>query len=136
MAQPACDNNQKGYVVIYSVIITGAIVMGIIFSGSWISVNSIKSSRVLADSKQSKAMADACAETALQKIRDDVNYSGSGNLNIGVNACSYTVFNQGTENRLIQASASVDGSISKIKILIDTINPRINVISWQEAADF
>lgn len=136
MAQPACDNNQKGYVVIYSVIIIGAIVMGIIFSGSWISVNSIKSSRVLADSKQSKAMADACAETALQKIRDDVNYSGSGNLSIDGNNCSYEIFSQDEENRIIQAESFISNSVSRIKILVDRINPRINIISWQEAADF
>jgi len=137
MAQLVCDkNNQNGYIVIYSVIIISAIVMGIIFSSSWISLNSIKSGKALADSRQSKAMVSACAEAALQNIRDDINYSASGNLNIGGNSCSYTVFNQGGENRIIQAESSVLNSVSKIKILIDQINPKINITSWQEVNDF
>ncbi|NQV00818.1 MAG: hypothetical protein HQ537_01735 [Parcubacteria group bacterium] len=134
MAQLVYDkNNQKGYVVIYSIIIISAIVMGIIFSSSWVSLNSVKSSRVLADSKQSKALASACAETALQDIRDNVNYSGSGSLTINGNNCSYIIINQGGENRLIQNWASISDSISKIEILIDQINPQINISSWQEA---
>lgn len=136
MVQLACDkDNQNGYIVIYSVIIIGAIVMGIIFSSSWVSLNSVKSSKILTDSKQSKAMVDACAETALQNIRDNINYSGSGSLTINGNDCSYTVVNQGGENRLIQAQASVYDNISKIEILIDQLNPQINVVSWQEVAD-
>jgi len=136
MAQLACDNNRKGYIVIYSVIIISAIVMSIIFSSSWISLNSIKSGRVLVNSKQSKVMANACAEIALQNIRDDINYSGSANLTINGNSCSYTVVNQGAENKLIQSQSSISDNISKIEILIDQINPQINISSWQEVVDF
>jgi len=137
MVQLVCDkNNQNGYIVIYSIVIISAIVMGIIFSSSWISLNSIKSGRVLANSKQSKAMASACAETALQSIRDNINYSGSANLTINSNDCSYTVINQGVENRLIQAQASISGSVSKIEILINQINSQINISSWQEVSGF
>ncbi len=110
--------------------------MGIIFSSSWISLNLIKSSGILVDSKQSKAMAGVCAETVLQKIRDDVNYNGSGNLNINENNCSYIVSNQGGDNRIIQAEGSVSGSVSKVKILVDQINPQINISFWQEVDDF
>ena len=137
MAQLAYDkNNQDGYIVIYSVVIISAIVLTIIFSVSWISLSSIKSSHVLINSKQSKAMANACAETALQNIRNDINYSGSDNLTINGNSCSYEVFNQGGKDRIIQAESSVSDNISKIKILIDKINPQINILSWQEISNF
>lgn len=128
--------NNQGYIVIYSIIIVSAIVTAIIFSTSWISLVSVKTSHILADSKQGKALANACAETALQNIRNDINFNSSGNLTTNRNNCSYTVFNQGGTNRLIEVESSVFGSVSKIKILTDQINPKINITSWQEVADF
>jgi len=127
---------ENGFITLLSIIMVSAVGLSVILAISSAGINSIKTSRDLYKSNQAKALANACAEIALQNIRDDISYNGSGNLNIGGNNCSYAVFNQGGENRIIQAESSVSDSVSKIKILIDQINPKINTFLWQEVGDF
>ena len=82
------------------------------------------------------ALTNACAEEALQQIRDSTPFTGSGNLTLGQGACSYTVTSQGAQNRTITASGTVGTIIRKVKVIINKINPQITVTSWQEMDNF
>lgn len=80
--------------------------------------------------------ASACAEEALQQIHDSVSFSGSGNLSMGNGNCNYTVTAGAGHNRTIEASGIVETIVRKIRITIDKIQPDINIVSWEEVADF
>lgn len=129
-------SEEKGYVTLLSVLILGAIGTAIAVSLLLLGVSSSRTSFALEQSNQAKALVNTCAEEALQQIRDSTPFTGTGNLTLGQGTCSYTVTSQGGHNRTITSSGTVGTILRKVKILIDTINPSINVTSWQEVADF
>ena len=128
-------NNNGGYITLISVLIVGAVGIAITTSLILLGLGSSRTSFAVEQSNQAKALANACAEEALQQIRDSTPFTGSGNLTLGQGVCSYTVTSQGGQNRTITASGTVGTIMRKVKIIIDKINPTIQVVSWQEVAD-
>lgn len=99
-------------------------------------IGATQSSQSIADSNQAAALADACAEDALQRIRINNSLTGTSNLTIGAQDCSYTINNTGGSNREVEAQSTVNNSTRKVKVTIDQLSPIVNVSSWQEVADF
>lgn len=135
MQLPVYDN-YKGFIALTSILIVGAVGAAITVSLLLLGLGSSRTSFALEQSNQAKALADACAEEALQQIRDSTPFTGSGNLSLGQGTCAYTVINLGGHNRSITASGTVGTIVRKVKITIDKINPTINITYWQEVADF
>ncbi len=128
--------NKNGYITLISVLIVGAVGVVITTSLILLGLGSSRTSFAIEQSNQAKGLANACAEEALQQIRDSTPYTGSGNLAFGEGSCSYTVSSQGGQNRTITSSGLVGTITRKVKIIIDRINPAIQVVSWQEVSDF
>lgn len=122
----------RGYVALISVLIVGAIgvvvVTGVILLGlSW-----SRTSLTLQQAFQAKTLADACAEDALQQIKDSTPFSGNGTLTLGQGSCAYTVTNNGAQNRSIVSVGVVGAAVRRVAVTLDKISPSINVTSWQE----
>ncbi|OGD69035.1 hypothetical protein A3I18_00680 [Candidatus Campbellbacteria bacterium RIFCSPLOWO2_02_FULL_35_11] len=130
-----CYNN-KGYVALISVLVSGAVVSSIAMSVILLGIGSARNSFALEQSNQAKALANACAEQGLQQIRNLNSFTGSLNIVLGKGSCSYSVNNLGSENREILASGIVGTVTRKVRVTINTINPRINLASWEEVANF
>lgn len=132
-----CYNKcQNGYITLISVLVVGAVGVALTVSLILLGLSSSRTSFAIEQSNQAKSLANACAEEAMQQIRDSTSFTGNGNLTIGQGTCIYTVTNQGGQNRAITASGAVGAIIRKVKISINKINPAIQVVSWQEVADF
>lgn len=129
-------HKNNGYVILISVLIVGAIGIAITVSLLLLGVGNSRTSFANEQSNQAKALANACAEEALQQIRDSVPFTGSGNLTLGQGTCAYTVTSQGGQNRTVVASSAVETIIRKTKIIINGITPAILITSWQEVSDF
>ncbi len=133
MGRPVYDN--KGYAILLGVLIIGAVGLSVAFSVVLLSTDAHRTSFNLIQSNQAKALTNACAEKALDVIRDNDAYAGTGGLTLGQGSCLYTV--TGTSpNKTIQATGIVDTTTRKVKITTDQINPQINISSWQEVSDF
>lgn len=130
------SKTNNGYVALISVLIIGSVGTAIAVSLILLGLGSSKTSFSLEQSNQTKALVNACAEEALQKIKDSTPFSGTGNLSLGQGSCTYTVTKLSGQNREIISSGTVGTIVRKVKITIDKINPDINIISWQEVADF
>ena len=130
------NQKQNGFITLTSVLVVGAVGVAIATSLILLGLGSSRTSFAVEQSNQAKGLANACAEEALQQIRDSTPFTGSGNLTLGQGICTYTVTNQGGQNRTITSSGTVGSIIRKVKIIIDKISPTIQVVSWQEAADF
>lgn len=128
--------NNKGYITLVSVLVVGAVGVAIATSLILLGLGSTRSSFANEQSEQAKALANACAEEGLQQIHDAASYTGTGNLTFGQGTCTYTVTSQGGQNRTIAASGSVGTIIRKVNVIINTISPAIQVVSWGEVADF
>ncbi len=129
-------NNNGGYITLISVLVVGAVGVAITLSLILLGVGSSRTSFAVEQSNQAKALANACAEEALQQIRDSTPFTGTGNLTLGQGTCTYTVTSQGGANRTITASGTVSTIMRKVKIIINKINPTIQVVSWQEVDNF
>jgi hypothetical protein len=100
-------------------------------------ISSSRTSFAIEQSNQAKALANACAEEALQQIRDSTPYvARSGSFLLEQGECIFSVTNEGGQNRNITVLATVGTIVRKLKIIINQINPTIEVVSWQEVADF
>ena len=121
----------KGFSTLFIVIILGSFVLGLAFLFSNTNISILKSSLNFENSAKSRALANSCAEFALEKIKIDNNYAGTDFLVIESSECSFTVTNEGLDNRLIIISATVDSIFSKIKIETISFNP-LEIFSWQE----
>lgn len=137
MRQQHLENKEKsrGYIALISVLVLGAVGTAVAISLVLLGLGSSRSSFALTQSNQAKALANACSEEALQKIRDSTPFTGTGSLSLGQGTCSYAVTSGSAQNRTITSTGTVGTIIRKVKITIDTINPSINITSWQEVAD-
>lgn len=138
IAKPTVRYNKQsgGYITLISILAVGAVGVAIAVSLLLLGVGNSRTSFAHEQTNQAKALANTCAEKAMQQIRDSVSFTGSGNLSLGAGTCSYVVTSQGEQNRTITASGTVDTIVRKVKIVIDKITPTIEVVSWQEVADF
>jgi hypothetical protein len=126
---------EKGYVALISVLIIG--VVGVVISVSLLllGIGQSKTSFSIDQSNQAKALADSCTFEALERIRLNSTYTGSGSITIGTDSCSFTVTNLGGTSREIQSTGTVDTVIRKVELQLDQVSP-INVVTWTEVADF
>jgi hypothetical protein len=129
-------DNRAGYVALISVIILGAIGSLVAVSLLLLGLGSAKTSFAIEQSNMAKALANACAEQGLLRIKKDSGYTGTTIINFGNNSCSYFIQNPGGQSRTIDAKGTVGSIDRKIKILISAITPSITISSWQEVADF
>lgn len=130
MIQRPKDN--KGYILLLSVLVVGAVGVAIATSLLLLGLGSSRNSLSLEQSDQAKAVANACAEEALQQIRDNASFSGSNNLTLGQGTCLYSVTNLGGNNRQVVVSGTVGILIRKLTISVTAISPSIIIGSWQE----
>lgn len=122
---------QKGFSTLFIVIIIGSVALGLMLTLSTNSLWLVKSSIDSRKSSQSKALVNACAEIALEMIRENRSFTGSGIVTINDNACNYVISNTGGDNRSVIISGTVDAIVRKLEITTDAFNP-INIVSWQE----
>lgn len=125
-----------GFITLTAALLVAAVGSAIAVSLLLLAVSATRTSLALIQSSQAKALANACADEALEQIHDDSSFTGSGTLTMGQGTCSFTVTTQGAQNRTATASGTVNTIVRKVKVVIDKISPSINVVSWQELADF
>lgn len=129
------NENKPAYISLISVIIVGAVVLSIVLFMISSGLNATENSLIYSSSSKAEFLADACAEEALQQIRDNNNFTGTNLFSLGDGVCSYSVVNTGGSNRTINASSTVFNNVKKVRVLINSLSPKITVLSWQEIAD-
>ena len=130
------NKNYSGYVIIYSVIILGMVILAASLYFSWLATFSLRSEISYRQSDQTRYLADTCGELALQQIWNNASYTGSGNFSGYGGGCTWAVSNLGGENRQINATGTLNNLTRKVKILVDKVNASVNVSAWREVADF
>ncbi|MDI6820871.1 MAG: hypothetical protein QMD65_01695 [Patescibacteria group bacterium] len=135
MVRQLYAKNKKGFIAILAVLIIGAIGITITISVLLLGLGFTQSSFIIEQSGGARALANACVDQALQQIRNfPLSFSGRS-LTINSGTCNYVIIDNGGQNRTINAKATLGGVTRKAKIVINKINPYINIASWQEVAD-
>src|SRR4030042_7046490 len=98
------NKQQKGFITLISVLVIGAVGVAIALSLLLLGVGNSRTSFAVEQSNQAKALANACAEEALQQIREFTPFTGSDDFALGQGTCAYTVTTQGGQDRTVIAS--------------------------------
>lgn len=128
---------ESGYITLLStlflVVIGGTVASSLILLGLGFS----RTSFVLNQSNQVKALANACMEEALQRLRESVYYTGNQTFVFTYGSCQIqTIIGVGNFNRTVQTTATSGSIQRKTKVVVTTIHPTIIISSWQEVGDF
>ena len=129
-------NWKNGYVALMSVIILGA-VGGLITSTLYLTgIENVQSSDLYIKSYQAKALADACVETAIEKIISSPSTIESGSINLPSGTCNFSITNGLGQAKYITSNANVSEVIRKVSVIVNpsqiTPNHTIKILSWQE----
>jgi hypothetical protein len=122
----------NGYITLLSILVVGVIGVAVTTSIILLGLSSSNTSFSYQKMHQAKSLANACAEEALQQIRDLSAYVGSSSLTQGQGSCTYTVTNTGGDTRQINTTGTVGTVIRKNTVNISAITPLIIISSWQE----
>lgn len=125
---------QNGFATLIAVIMIGAVSTVVATTMLLLGISASKNSLLISQSATAKALANACGEEALEKIRENSGFSGSSNLTLNGQTCSYTVTIGSGQTRTV--AVTTGGTISrKINISISAISPKVLVSSWQESGN-
>lgn len=127
------DNNfQSGFILLYSVIILGAVALALVLVLTMTGIWSIRNSADDKNSAQARKAADSCVELALQNMHDNTGFTGSGNSSVNGAPCSYIVISGGGNLRIINATGTVGSLLRKVSVSTSGFSPSIQISSWQE----
>ena len=123
----------NGYIALISVLIISALAILVASSANLISISESKMGLQENQSWESFYLAKACAEDALMKLKDDLNYTGNETLPFDTENCTISpIEGTGNENRVIKVTAMVFKQTRKIKIEINRVNPETEIKFWSE----
>lgn len=79
--------------------------------------------------------AEACVETALQRLRTDAAYDGDETVTVGPNVCDILPIVTAGGVTTIQTEATVDGHPYRIEVELDDLET-VHVSSWSHVTAF
>jgi type II secretory pathway pseudopilin PulG len=129
--QKFTKQNDKGFSTLIIVIVLGVIALSLTLAISTSSVWSIRANMNAKTSNITKSLVNACAEVALEKMRENNSYVGTDNVTLNGNTCSYTIIDAGGNTRSITISGAVNDITRKLFITTNDSDP-ITIISWRE----
>ena len=130
---------QQGYMVMLSVILLSVIGLSIAVSLVLLGLANSDTSFAERQSLQANALALACAETALENLREDAGYAGGAVLSLGAGSCNLSPIILDAGAYTIQTSGSVGAVVRRISIQAqrqDGPPAKMQIITWQEVASF
>jgi hypothetical protein len=123
----------NGFIALVTVLIIFAIVLLVGLSISLLSINEAQMGLRKSQSSQAYFLANLCAEDALMKLKEDINYSGNETIEIEGGSCQILPI----EGKwTIKTISNFQNQVKKIKIMVSQVNPKMIISSWQEVADF
>ncbi len=125
-----------GYVTLLTVLVVSAVGVAITSSLLLLGLGNARSGLALQQAKNAAALADACAEEALQQMRFSPAYSGTATLSLGAGSCTYTVTVGVGEAREVRSTGTVGSVVRKVIVAVSALTPKTVVASWQEVASF
>ena len=124
---------QKGLVALITVLIILVITLVIGIGLSLRGIAGMKMSLQEVQSSESYYLVNLCAEQALMKLKENRGYPGGETINIQEGQCTILPIEGGWK---IKLSATSSNQVKKMVIVVEEINPRMIISSWEEVANF
>jgi len=127
------NKKNNGYIAMISIIIIGAVVLGLVVAMTNVSLSQKMSLISQNLSAKSYYLANACAHIAVVNLQKDENYAGNEVQDIDGEICNIEpVTGTGNENREITTSSTNGNHTKKIKVTIDQLRPTTEISYWGE----
>ena len=136
---------QKGFATLLAVLFIFAIGVSIAVFSLTLAIGSSRFALDIQRSKDAQALADLCAESSIQKIKDDPYFTGTENLSFSDGDCSYAVTSETVDTAIewqVDSSGTAASAARKVHLdLSGTIPPEPDLPaptldSWREVVDF
>lgn len=120
-----------GFIALMAVLIAGAACVAIATALLTVGTDLQRSSLVYEQSSQARSIATACAEEGLQKIRENISFTGTNTLTFTAGNCTYVVTNV-SGSMTILATGTVQDVVRKVRVYATIASQSISITSWQE----
>lgn len=123
------SENHRGYIALVSLLMISAVALGIALVVAPLSISEAQMSLSVKKGNEARYVAEACAENALEMIKDSPAYSGE-TLSILGGSCTISVSTAGNDWTVISV-AEKDNYSKTIEIQLTRLSS-ITLNSWQE----
>lgn len=128
---------KPGYMLLMSVLVVGTVSIAIVASLLFLGTTAGTVSLSVQQSSQAMALAQGCAEYALQKLRVSPAYIGDEGVVFGAGDCTIMrIGGTGNTNRLLCAEGQVGENYRRLEIIVKEVLPQTKIYSWQEVSNF
>lgn len=140
MQQQVYDNH-KGFVVLTSTLVVMAMGVAIVVAVSLWSIGFSRTSLSLEESQAARSLADACAEYALNQIKQDNAYDYTADsslpISLGLGSCDINdITGFGDSGRGIEAVGTVGTINRRVEITGLDVSGDPTITRWEEVASF
>jgi hypothetical protein len=123
----------RGFIALITLLILFLISLSIGVGFTLRSIGRAKTSLQINQSSQAFYLANLCAEEALMKLKENINYPGNETIQIEGGYCQILPI----EGKwIIKTIGNFQNQIKKVKIIVNQVNPQMIIQSWQEVSDF
>jgi len=123
----------RGFIALFTIFIILAVLLLLGLSFGLLAIGETEMSLDKVQSSQAYFLTNLCAEQALMKLKEDINYLGNETINTESGNCQIL---QIEGQWVIKTQGNFQNYVRKMRISISQVNPRIIIDSWQEVADF
>jgi hypothetical protein len=124
---------KKGFIALTTLSILFLISLSIGIGLALRSIGRTKTALQINQSSQAFYLANLCAENALMKLKENVNYSGNETIQIEGGYCQILPI----EGKwIIKTIGNFQNQVKKVKIIVNQVNPQMIIQFWQEVSDF
>jgi predicted chitinase len=123
----------RGFIALITLLILFLISLSIGVGFTLRSIERAKTSLQINQSSQAFYLANLCAEEALMKLKENINYPGNETIQIEGGYCQILPI----EGKwIIKTIGNFQNQVKKVKIIVNQVNPQTIIQSWQEVSDF
>lgn len=127
----------NGFIAITAIILLSAffivLFVGMFFSAAEEMERTVDKEKIMI----ALSLANSCAEEALNRLKNDINYDGEESINIGKYQCDILELESTEYMKTIKTEGEADGYLKRIQIEVSIQNyPELEIIDWQEVSDF
>lgn len=126
--------SNEGYIALMSVLVLSVIGMAIITAALMLGANELQLGKVVGDAFQAQAVVQACAEEALQVVKDaGTCIDTAGELTIDSQTCTYTATGGGGSTCDVQAMGTVSEVSRFVHVTVTSSETGLALVSWEES---
>lgn len=125
-------NKKFGFAALTGVVILGITASVLLPSILLINTDNVRTEIAVSNSGVALNLANACAESALNDLRNNNSYTGNETLTYPNGSCQILNISGFSPNFTIRTRSTIAGYTKEVEVITSQVTPVILVSSWQE----